>query len=156
MVGRRSTGDPPQADYRSVSRATHEFGGSYESECRPEGPYEALKQVPEGPYEARLSLHVRSDPPNVFGGSYESECRPEGPYGALKQVPEGPYGALKKDAQFGKRHSKWVGPKAVPRIVFHFPNYTPFIRQRVRSITAIGGVGGGHESTRIRTLSVKA
>ncbi len=35
---------------------------------------------------ARLSVHVRSDPPDEFGGSYESECRPGGPYGALKIV----------------------------------------------------------------------
>ncbi len=43
VVGRRSTGDPPQADYRSVGRAT-QF--------------------------ARLSLHVRSDPPRL-GGTVE-------------------------------------------------------------------------------------
>ena len=41
---------------------------------------------PKGPYGARLSLQVRSDPPDEFGGSYESECRPGGPYGALKLV----------------------------------------------------------------------
>ncbi len=115
MVGRRSTGDPPQADYRSVSRATHEFGGSY-----------------------------------------ESECRPEGPYGALKQVPEGPYGALKKDAQFGKRHSKWVGPKAVPRIVFHFPNHTPFIRaSRAVSLLLSAAWVAAMNQRRNRRLSVK-
>jgi threonylcarbamoyladenosine tRNA methylthiotransferase MtaB len=60
----------------------NEFGGSYESECRPAGPY-----------GARSSLQVRSDSPNEFGGSYESECRPAGPYGALKRVP---YGAEKR------------------------------------------------------------
>ncbi len=56
VIGRRSTADPPQADF-------------------------ATSTVP--PAGARLSLDVRPDPPNAFGGSYESECRPEGPYGAL-------------------------------------------------------------------------
>ncbi len=35
---------------------------------------------------ARLSLQVRSDPPDEFGGSYVSECRPGGTYGALEIV----------------------------------------------------------------------
>ena len=36
----------------------NEFGGSYKSECRPGGPYGALKQVPGGPYGALKQVTV--------------------------------------------------------------------------------------------------
>ncbi len=44
------------------------------------------QSIGRNPAATRLSVHVRSDPPDAFGGSYESECRPGGPYGALKRV----------------------------------------------------------------------
>ena len=45
-----------------------EFGGLYESECRPGGPYGALKQVPGGPYGA-LKLVRRPLPRPYIAGT---------------------------------------------------------------------------------------
>ncbi len=77
------------------------------------GPEVRTERGRRFPGSARLSLPVRSDPPDESGGSYESEanvrsaaadesvaayeseCEPEGLYGALKMVPGGPYGAEK-------------------------------------------------------------
>ncbi len=100
------------AGSRSVARLSlqvrpdppDEFGGSYESECRPGGPYGALtsrvRSDPPG-WVARLSERmlarpwldvaprVRSDPLNEFSGSYQSECAAGGRYGALKLTQPG-------------------------------------------------------------------
>ncbi len=57
-----------------------ESGESYESECRPAGPYGALKQVPAGPYgalkPATLAAHARLAPilrDAIEGGTYETD-----------------------------------------------------------------------------------
>ncbi len=54
------------------SAAADEFAAAYQSECRPGGPYGALKLV--------------SAAADEFAAAYQSECRPGGPYGALKLV----------------------------------------------------------------------
>jgi len=61
VVGRRSTGDVATAP---SAVPPDEFGGSYESECRPAGPYGALKLVPfaNGFYDRFY------EPVHLFGG----------------------------------------------------------------------------------------
>ena len=58
------------ADSSATAERAH-LAASYQSECRPEGPNEALS----APDQMRRTLH-------------QSECGPKGPYGALRPESE--------------------------------------------------------------------